>query len=114
MTHEQHATSQHEELQSESTCAQDELGTLLGERYTILRQLGKGGQGSVYLAENTVTHQLVSIKQVLIKSISDWKQYELFHREADFLQPQTRIAPVPKTKTKILRSFMDQKAQISQ
>ncbi len=64
----------------------EQLESLLSHRYHIIRQVGKGAQGRVFLAETTDTHQQVAIKQLLIQSIKDWKLYDLFHREAETLQ----------------------------
>ncbi|MBQ7066298.1 MAG: serine/threonine protein kinase [Lachnospiraceae bacterium] len=39
-------------------------GTIIGKKYKIIRQLGKGGNGSVYLAEDTRVRKLWAVKQV--------------------------------------------------
>ncbi len=71
---------------TESCTQQDVLQKVLQDRYCILKQLGQGGQGSVYLAEKKTTHERVAIKQLLIQSIKDWRQYDMFQREANALQ----------------------------
>ncbi len=62
------------------------LKTHLADRYQVIRKLGKGSQGNVYLGESHKTHQKVAIKQLHIQSVKDWKQYDLFHREAEVLK----------------------------
>ena len=74
---------------------QERLQKQLVGRYQIIQKLGKGSQGDVFLAESTENHQKAAIKQLNIQSVSDWKQYELFHREADVLQ-QLNIPGVAK------------------
>ncbi len=83
--HSTHANDEARQTLSTSN-AQDELQKCVKDRYTILNKLGKGGQGHVYLAENVHTHERVAIKQLLIQSVTDWKQYDLFQREAQTLQ----------------------------
>lgn len=62
------------------------LEAQLNGQYRIIRQLGKGAQGRVFLAIDTHSHQKVAIKQLLIQSVKDWKLYDLFHREANTLR----------------------------
>ncbi len=57
---------------------------LLQNEYHFIRRLGKGTQGSVFLAQKGDCN--VAIKQLNISSVKDWKQYDLFHREADTLR----------------------------
>ncbi len=58
--------------------------SLLQNEYHFIRRLGKGTQGSVFLAQKG--ERKVAIKQLNISSVKDWKQYDLFHREADTLR----------------------------
>ena len=57
----------------------------LANRYTPLKELGSGTQGKVFLAERLADNKSVAIKQLRIDSIKTWKEYTLFHREADVL-----------------------------
>ena len=58
----------------------------IADRYTFTRFLGRGTQGSVYAAERKSDGLPVAIKVLQINSIQNWKEYELFWREAETLQ----------------------------
>ena len=58
----------------------------IADRYTFTRFLGRGTQGSVYAAERKSDSLPVAIKVLQINSIQNWKEYELFWREAKTLQ----------------------------
>ena len=58
----------------------------LADRYRFIRELGHGAQGKVYLAEHLGGNELVAIKRLEIDSVQNWKDYELFHREAAVLK----------------------------
>ena len=58
----------------------------IADRYTFTRFLGRGTQGSVYAAERKSDGRPVAIKVLQISSIQNWKEYELFWREAKTLQ----------------------------
>ena len=64
----------------------DETPELLLQRYRIVRKLGQGAQAQVYEAERLTDGQKVAIKALRIDSISAWKEYELFQREANVLK----------------------------
>ena len=57
----------------------------LARSYRFLSELGHGGQAHVYLARRFADDRLVTIKQLNIDSVKAWKEYELFHREAEVL-----------------------------
>ena len=58
----------------------------LQDRYCFIKQIGHGSQGKVFLAESRATGKRVAIKQLNIESVKNWKEYDLFHREADVLR----------------------------
>ncbi|MBO5754346.1 MAG: serine/threonine protein kinase [Proteobacteria bacterium] len=62
------------------------LVRLLKDKYIIESELGQGAQGKVYLGRCLADNQKVAIKVLRVNSVNDWKQYELFQREADVLK----------------------------
>src|SRR5271156_2497465 len=58
------------------------LGTLLGGRYRLDVQIGRGGMSTVYLAFDTVLERQVAIKLMHREITSDSDQLERFRREA--------------------------------
>src|SRR5271163_321203 len=58
------------------------LGTLLGGRYRLDVQIGRGGMSTVYLAFDTVLERPVAIKLMHREIASDSDQLERFRREA--------------------------------
>ncbi|MBQ9395135.1 MAG: serine/threonine protein kinase [Proteobacteria bacterium] len=83
----------------EKTSEQDNdvaaLQRLIADRYQVIKKLGKGSQGCVFLAETNDLHKKVAIKQLLVQSVKDWKQYDLFQREANVLK-RLRVPGVAK------------------
>ena len=61
------------------------MDNYLFDKYEIQSLLGQGSQARVYLARRLRDSKLVTIKQLDIESVSNWKEYELFHREAEIL-----------------------------
>ena len=57
----------------------------LKERYRFIRRLGVGSQAHVFLAERLEDGKLTAVKQLNIDSVKTWKEYTLFHREAEVL-----------------------------
>ena len=53
--------------------------------YLFIREIGHGGQAKVFLAIRLADNRHVSVKQLNIESVKTWKEYDLFHREADVL-----------------------------
>jgi len=72
-------------------------GALIGGRYRLGAQLGKGSQGELFIAEDTKAKGAED-RQVVVKRITPhgtWKSFELFEREAKVLS-QLRHAGVPR------------------
>ncbi len=65
-------------------------GTLLGERYAVVKKLGSGGQGTVYLAQDTHSRVNVVLKETILPVYADLitrkQALEAFHREAFALE----------------------------
>lgn len=61
------------------------IGKLVANRYRILDILGEGGSGATYRAEDEQTGQVVALKALSLRRMSDWKALELFEREAQVL-----------------------------
>ena len=62
-----------------------ETPAILSGKYRYIKKLGQGSQAKVYQAMRLKDQKLVCIKQLDIESVSNWKEYELFQREADVL-----------------------------
>lgn len=60
-------------------------GDVLGTEYTVVETLGRGSSGVTYKARNA-EGKLVAVKALSLQSMSDWKQLELFQREANTLK----------------------------
>jgi tetratricopeptide (TPR) repeat protein len=64
--------------------AQSEIGTVLAQRYEVVRELGRGGMGVVYLCKDIVTGDRVALKRLRgpekgeIRAEESW----WFHQEA--------------------------------
>ena len=57
----------------------------LAEKYQYIQKLGQGSQAKVFLAQRLSDKKNVAIKQLDIASVSNWKSYDLFQREAAVL-----------------------------
>lgn len=47
-----------------SGAKKSEIGTVLANRYEVLRELGRGGMGVVYLCKDLVTHERIALKRL--------------------------------------------------
>ncbi|MBU1069837.1 protein kinase, partial [Myxococcota bacterium] len=61
---------------------QDLAGTVLLERYRLIRKLGGGGMGDVYLGEHTVIGKQVAVKVLHPQYSEDREVVERFLQEA--------------------------------
>ncbi|ABW29301.1 serine/threonine protein kinase [Acaryochloris marina] len=62
-----------------------QIGDLIAERYRVRSVLGQGSTGITFAVEDVQTHQQYALKALSLKGIQDWKQLELFEREANVL-----------------------------
>ena len=56
------------------------------QRYQIMEPLGPGGQGNTFRAIDRDTSRNVAVKVLSLRSMKDWKVFDLFEREAKVLQ----------------------------
>ncbi len=61
-------------------------GIILNQRYRLKEILGQGGSSITYAAQELETTQQVAIKILSFRHLQDWKQLELFEREAKVLE----------------------------
>src|ERR1700734_521647 len=64
--------------------ATSEIGTVLGQRYEVVRELGRGGMGVVYLCRDVVTGDRVALKRLRSPEKGEARPEESwwFHQEA--------------------------------
>ena len=60
-------------------------GEIIGDRYRVEDILGKGSSGITYRVEDIVSQQPIALKVLSLNRLKDWKQIELFKREAEVL-----------------------------
>jgi serine/threonine protein kinase len=60
-------------------------GSIIAERYQLAELLGSGGSSSTYRATRISDGAEVAIKILSLRHLNDWKQLELFEREAKVL-----------------------------
>ena len=58
---------------------------LVGDRYEIVVELGRGGMGTTYAAIDRQTGARVALKRLDMRRLDDWKSLELFERESRVL-----------------------------
>ena len=77
-----------EEMISSSDKATEIMDTpvSLRDKYRFVDEIGHGAQGRLFKAKRLIDGKTVVIKQLNISSIKTWKEYELFHREAEVLR----------------------------
>ena len=62
-----------------------QAGDIIAQRYRILDILGQGGNGITYKAQELESGKRVALKALSLRHMGDWKQMELFEREAKIL-----------------------------
>ena len=60
-------------------------GDIINDKYRITDILGKGGVAITYSAIDLETESNVAIKVISLKQLKNWKEIELFQREAAVL-----------------------------
>jgi serine/threonine protein kinase len=71
------------------------IDRIVDDRYQLIELLGEGGSGSTYRAERLADGATVAIKILSLHHLNDWKQLELFEREANVLA-QLNHPQIPK------------------
>jgi serine/threonine protein kinase len=61
------------------------IDSIIDDRYQLVELLGEGGSGSTYKAMRLNDRVTVAIKILSLRHLNDWKQLELFEREAKVL-----------------------------
>jgi serine/threonine protein kinase len=72
-----------------------DIGKIIDDRYQLVELLGAGGSGVTYRAIRLSDRSDVAIKILSLRHINDWKQLELFEREANVLA-QLNHPQIPK------------------
>lgn len=67
---------------------------IINARYELIDVLGEGGVGRTYKARDLQTEELIAVKVISFKDITDWKTLDLFKREAKILQ-QLNFSGIP-------------------
>lgn len=70
------------QLPSSQTWERAQVAEHLGDQYQIVRELGRGGMGVVFLARDIALHRLVAIKVLRTEFASSEEHRERFRREA--------------------------------
>jgi len=65
-----------------ATWERDQVLTHLGNQYQVVREIGRGGMGVVFLARDIALHRLVAIKVLRYEFASSEDHRERFRREA--------------------------------
>jgi hypothetical protein len=69
-------------LRSASGSADDIIGSVIADRYHVIRKLGEGGMGQVYLAEHVKMGRMSAIKVMTPSLVHDTDAVGRFNREA--------------------------------
>src|SRR3954471_23780864 len=79
---EQNAETTHETPTVGSCWELRQIATHLGDNYQVVRELGKGAMGVVFLARDIALHRLVAIKVLREEMTGNPEHIERFRREA--------------------------------
>jgi serine/threonine protein kinase len=71
------------------------IGNIIADKYRLTKLLGEGGSGCTYEAIEISSQATVAIKILSLRHLKDWKQLELFEREAKVLS-QLNHPQIPK------------------
>jgi serine/threonine protein kinase len=71
------------------------IGNIIADKYRLTKLLGEGGSGCTYEAIEINSQDIVAIKILSLRHLKDWKQLELFEREAKVLS-QLNHPQIPK------------------
>src|SRR4051812_42679757 len=93
---EQNAETTHETPTVGSCWELRQIATHLGDNYQVVRELGKGAMGVVFLARDIALHRLVAIKVLRQEMTGHPENHERFRREARMTArlSHTNIVPV--------------------
>ncbi len=69
-------------LAASRTWERDQIAESLGRQFQVVRELGRGGMGVVFLARDIALHRLVAIKVLRYEFTSSEEHRERFRREA--------------------------------
>jgi eukaryotic-like serine/threonine-protein kinase len=61
------------------------IDSIIDDRYQLIEFLGEGGSGSTYRGTRLTDGATVAIKILSLRHLNDWRQLELFEREAKVL-----------------------------
>jgi hypothetical protein len=61
------------------------IGTILSDRYAIVRKLGQGSFATAYQATDRQTGQTCVVKRLSLRTAGSWKDVDLFERESRVL-----------------------------
>jgi serine/threonine protein kinase len=69
-------------LRAQGGAGDDLVGSIIGERYHVIRKLGQGGMGQVYLAEHVKMRRMSAVKVMHPAMVHDADAISRFNREA--------------------------------
>lgn len=61
-------------------------GDIIAKRYRVLHILGQGGSATTYAVEDIQIGRQIALKALSLRHTTNWKQLELFEREAQILK----------------------------